>query len=586
MPLWRLIWRLDTLAMLRGAAHISGIFLEMDSAQAPRASAPKWQAAALWIGIAGLFVLRIIYALTFKVNSDEPQHLHVVWSWTQGLVQYRDFFDNHAPLFYLLYSPLLALIGERADIIPLMRLGMLPLYFAGLWITWSIGRRLWSPPVALAGTALAALFPSYFELSVQFRTDNLWALMWLATILVLVSGRLDLRRGFFAGLLVGATFAVSLKSVLLAGTAIASALIVFAMLGWQDRRRRERLPSQAIGGFALGVVVIPAALLAWFAAQGAWQPMMYCLFKHNIVPGLGRWADGIAHFFIAPLTLPIALWLAWRSRSSDQAVWARRVFLLLAAFGYLAALYGYWPLFTRQDLLPVIPFVGLGFAALLSMLALRARGVPAIALRWAVPALIVAELASLMSGNPGSKNITIEAHREKLESILSLTKPGEFVMDAKGESIFRKRPIYWVLEGITLERMRKGSIVDDIPEKLAETGTAVVVIDRLPQRALDFVQRNYLPAMLNLSVAGQRFAGSAADTPVRFTVEIEAEYAIVGPDGALQGELDGSMYAGPRRLGRGEHEFRSQRPGTFALVWAPALERGLTTAALFAQVSQ
>jgi len=37
------------------------------------------------VGIAAL-VLRILYALHHRVDSDEPQHLHVVWSWTQGSV--------------------------------------------------------------------------------------------------------------------------------------------------------------------------------------------------------------------------------------------------------------------------------------------------------------------------------------------------------------------------------------------------------------------------------------------------------------------------------------------------------------------
>ena len=72
--------------------------------------------APVGLGIAAcaLLALRLVYAWTLRVNSDEPQHLHVVWAWTKGLLPYRDVFDNHAPLFDFLNAPLLVLVGEKA----------------------------------------------------------------------------------------------------------------------------------------------------------------------------------------------------------------------------------------------------------------------------------------------------------------------------------------------------------------------------------------------------------------------------------------------------------------------------------------
>ena len=49
----------------------------------------------------------------------------IAWGWTAGLVQYRDIFDNHSPLFHLATAPLLALAGERPDILFTMRAPML-----------------------------------------------------------------------------------------------------------------------------------------------------------------------------------------------------------------------------------------------------------------------------------------------------------------------------------------------------------------------------------------------------------------------------------------------------------------------------
>jgi hypothetical protein len=83
--------------------------------------------AEVWFAI-GLFVfllaLRILYAVHYRIDSDEPQHLHVVWGWTQHMIPYRDYFDNHSPLFQLLCAPFFAALCPRADIVVPMRLTM------------------------------------------------------------------------------------------------------------------------------------------------------------------------------------------------------------------------------------------------------------------------------------------------------------------------------------------------------------------------------------------------------------------------------------------------------------------------------
>ena len=74
-----------------------------------------------------ILALRIVYLREFRFDSDEPQHLHVVWSWVRGLVQYRDVFDNHAPLFHLMMAPVAAAVGERPGILYAMRVAMVKL---------------------------------------------------------------------------------------------------------------------------------------------------------------------------------------------------------------------------------------------------------------------------------------------------------------------------------------------------------------------------------------------------------------------------------------------------------------------------
>src|SRR5258708_11531830 len=100
------------------------------SAPDPVPMLDRWLAAAI-IGV-GL-VLRLLYIWHYRIDSDEPQHLHVVWAWTRGLLPYRDVFDNHSPLFQALYAPLFYLLGVRADILLPMRVAELPLFAATIY---------------------------------------------------------------------------------------------------------------------------------------------------------------------------------------------------------------------------------------------------------------------------------------------------------------------------------------------------------------------------------------------------------------------------------------------------------------------
>ena len=116
---------------------------------------------------------RVPYVFHYRINSDEPQHLHVVWGWTRGLLQYRDVSDNHAPLFYVLLAPLLALIGERPDAVVVMRFAMVPLALLSLWLTYAIAARLFDRRVAIWSAVLLGFYPDFFFRSTEFRTDNL-----------------------------------------------------------------------------------------------------------------------------------------------------------------------------------------------------------------------------------------------------------------------------------------------------------------------------------------------------------------------------------------------------------------------------
>jgi hypothetical protein len=76
--------------------------------------------------------------------------------------------------------------------------------------------------------------------------------------------------------------------------------------------------------------------------------------------------------------------------------------------------------------------------------------------------------------------------------VLRLTNPSEYVMDSKGETIYRRRPFYYVLEGLTGMRLKEGLIKDTISEGLIAHQTPVATVRRMPLEAAAFIRTNYL----------------------------------------------------------------------------------------------
>ena len=152
-------------------------------------------------------------------------------------------------------------------------------------------------------------------------------------------------------------------------------------------------------------------------------------------------------------------------------------------------------------------------------------------------------------------------------------------MDAKGESVFRRRAIYPVLEGVTLRRLELGLIKDDIPERLMATRAPVASVLRTPPRAREFIEQNYLPVAYRVRVLGKMLAleEHGPDKNQEFEIMIPADYMLVAERGNLQATLDGTPWRDARFLARGHHQLTLlSGEGRIALVLARAVEKGFS----------
>ncbi|HKA52720.1 MAG TPA: hypothetical protein VKJ47_03585, partial [Candidatus Binatia bacterium] len=426
----------------------------------------------------------------------------------------------------------------------------------------------------------------FFYSSGEFRTDDLWTVLWLLALAVAVQGQLTWKRSLSVGFILGTAVGVSMKTTLLLAS-FGVAVLAAASLTAKNRARAVfcHLSVCAVAALA-GLVIVPAALVLFFLANGAVVPFFYGTVQHNILPGLGRWQHPLRSLLF-PAMLP-GLWWGARTiirRTADVRLGARRVVIFLTPAVYSSALFSFWPLLTREDYLPFYPL-------LILLLAPVILAVPGWITHWQgsllpprsavlVPACFaILEIACMVGDRSLWHNRTHKAVG-LLAEVLQLTQSTDPVVDVKGETVFRPRSSYYVLEQITRARISLGLFADDIPERLIATGTCVAAADsdRFPPRTRAFLQENYLPVG-RLRVAGQFLTPRTANDGVAsfpFDVQIPAQYAVVSETGTPTGWLDGTPYENARFLAPGPHEYRSSAgEGRLALVWAQAVERGFS----------
>jgi hypothetical protein len=527
-----------------------------------------------------LILLRVITITHYKFGTDEPQHLHVIWGWARGFVQYRDLADNHMPLFHILCAPIYMLIGDCGTILYWMRIVLQPLYVVAFWCTYRIGSLLFSRRVGVWAAILVGLSTDYVFCSVEFRTDNLWAPLWLLCVSALLNGALTMRRALIAGFLMGLCFGVSMKTLLLVMSILIGGSVTLILVG------RERLGIGweqilgALAAFFASAMIVPATIVAAFALYGIWPQFRYWVFDHNVVPGLRNHPAWWVIIFA--VGFPLVTLGARRivAATPETVVAARRSFVFVTAGFFITALVSFWPFLSRQDYLPFYPLafvICTGAVLTISDRWARHRNIAKI---WRVvptPALVgVCELLVALLVHPFWED-KAKLESDLLRAMLKLTEPGDFVFDRRGETVFRQRCFYPIIETFTKERIRRGLMADNVIQRCIDTRTCVAILpDNMPPATFRFVEQNYLPIGNRLRVAGVLLHSSTDGKHFDFETVIPASYKIIARDvRTVMGVLDGERYEGKERfLSPGIHTFVQTSTGHDLVVfWAQAVDR-------------
>ncbi len=504
-----------------------------------------------------VLVLKWHYLGLLKVDSDEPQHLHVVWLWTQGLLPYRDAFDNHMPLFSWSMAPLLRWVGERPDAVLAMRLPMLLLWLVGLWPLALIalasgGRRVL--PLALL---LVTLDTVLFAYSQQFRPDNPWAVFWLTAMAALSGAGRGRGRLMLAGLFAGAALATSMKTSVLLATLAAAAVSVAVV-----ERRRLFAPGE-IASFVLGMAVLPVTVVMAIRHAGLFDEFYRCVIADNLGSGLHQQTQ-LLRWTIALVLFPLAQIAVLRAfRPCERETFPVRV-VLLAGTWALIVFRVLWPSFTDQDQLPTLPIV----------LVLAALWIERGTERWTerhrgvlFAAVALGLLALLQLRHPFDEDAAAEDTARR-SAVLALSGPGDEVLDAKGESVFRRRPVYPVFELLTLHRIRRGDLRLDLARELRERRVGVVLPSRVvtDDAFADFLRANFLEVAPGVLLAGKRLEVGTGQGGTEFALAIAGDYRIDGCDASCR--VDGAAVSAPLHLAAGSHRLDAEGPRQIDLLLA------------------
>jgi hypothetical protein len=302
--------------------------------------------------------------------------------------------------------------------------------------------------------------------------------------------------------------------------------------------------------------------------------MYYCVIIHNIPPASTAPDIYLFHalkwlgLLIVPLT--VAVFLFHRSESDPNK--KRGIWIFLVTFLYYISLKSFWPIVTNEDYLPSDPL----FMALLACAVSNPPGAWLTSCGKFYPALpsVIAStgLCWIVASESPFRDMTGDKI-SMVRNVLCLTNPSEYVMDSKGETIYRRRPFYYILEGLTGLRLKEGLIKDTIPERLIATRTPIATVRRMPIKAAAFIRTNYLAIAFRLAVLGKVLQQVGESFP--FDIEIPSEYTIITEFGTFAGTLNGGPLIGPRQLVPGHYDVRrTNGSGRLAVIWSTAVEKG------------
>ncbi|MCU1265559.1 MAG: hypothetical protein JWM21_1877 [Acidobacteria bacterium] len=475
----------------------------------------------VYFGLFCLFLISVIIRLALTLNReidiDEFQHLHAAWMVSQHYVLYRDFWENHSPLFYYLLMPLFHFVREGSTLVIAARIIMSGTAFVILVLVYLLARIDHDRKTSFLAVLVLSYMVIFLQKSIEVRPDQILISLWLTSLWLAIR---SLAKGktpalCAAGFLLGIAFLFSPKA-LLPFTVMIITLTIFSF------RERARFGftgfAKLLAVYSLGFIVPIAVCFAFYYHAGTLKAMLTFTVLQNLTypdpfrPTYLLYLRNICFFTLAGAGLFMHLYNLRRGRirlSESRLLILISSLLLLVLFVFFEA--APYP----QSVLLCAPLLAIyGAEAFKSSLdkivRIRQRsskptGGRARA-RWPqllffgftmATALVIPGSMLLLKAHPFRR--TNAEQFERMEYVLKLTRSSDVVFDGKSAYIFRPQAYFYSpFYHAVLWRIENGKIQESIPQSLISTHCSVIIYDErvslLPAATQSFLKANYSPS--------------------------------------------------------------------------------------------
>jgi hypothetical protein len=453
-----------------------------------------------------LFALAAIWAAALvhrgaAVAPDEIEFFRATRWIGEGKVPFRDFWEHHTPLQWIVFAPVARLFANGAGVesIVAMRWAQLALWIALFVLLARLARRervaIWPALVLLLASA------TFVRRAVEYRVDVPGNLAYLAAVALVAFGATPLRWIGFGALMSAAVLA----NMRLAPLVVFTALLA---LFWRSEERRWRWNARALW-MAPGVAIVAAAFVGYLALTGAWTKFLDSILRYNVASATLLEVDTFFDAFLLPLwALDAAGTAFWSAAVAGVILALRRIrtpgplqFLALLAIASVATV-------AAMEVQYDYHFQG----AWLLLLPLVALALDRMRAHWqAVAALIAAtSLAIFVMQVVPAFGVKSDYQDEVMTTVDRVTQPGETVFDGAGFAL-RREPAYryWFLTtGVRMMAERRLIEPYDAREMAAQPPAAIVADYRLRvylrefPRLARYATMHYVPLFRDLWVPG------------------------------------------------------------------------------------
>ncbi|MBI5442364.1 MAG: hypothetical protein HY900_14265, partial [Deltaproteobacteria bacterium] len=448
--------------------------------------------ATIFVILIGGVVSGVAISRNRSFQVDEVEHVHAAYNVADGRALYRDFWEGHNPLLYVVLLPLVD-VDDPVGTFRRSRLLVLVLLSATIGLTCWTANRLAGPSAAVVSGGLLLFATSFAERGIEVRPDNMVALAIAGALAAQVSSLAESRRLSLQGLLLGLGFLATSK-VIVATAAFGTLWVVLAF------RRRRLFLLVAPAATWLAPLALAAIVLAALGLLDDWARWNLLPYFQNVArragpnlafpPSLLLTPEALRNPFFVASSLSALLLVAVASARRNPA--ARDLWfpagLSLACLAFLRVNPYPFP----YNLVTVLPtfavlcgvFWGL-VAVRLSRLAppaLASAGVCALCLAFAAVPSAERRISKSVPGN-GQQLATLGA-------IQRVTGPTDRVFDLAG--LYFRPDAYpvFTMTGVMLRRYERGFFPAIIPALEANEVTAF--IDNYRLRALPDREKRFL----------------------------------------------------------------------------------------------